>query len=94
MAIDFHCDQCGRALQAADDHAGRHGKCKHCGHSVVVPGLSAAAEQPLHLEPLESTEPPRAPVHLLSDHESLKFQIESTASPAASSDPNAIDGVA
>ncbi len=87
MAIHFHCEQCGHALQAASDQAGRHGKCKHCGHSVVVPAVSQAPQQPLHLKPPESSEPTRSPIHLLAEHERLAFQVE----PAAKAEPSAIE---
>ncbi len=79
MAIHFHCEQCGHALQAADNLAGRHGKCKHCGHAVVVPAVSQTSEQPLRFEPLESSDQLRAPIHLLSGHEPLAFHVEATA---------------
>ncbi len=76
MAIHFQCPQCGHPLHAADEHAGRHGKCKQCGHTLVIPALAQSVEQPLHLKPPESSSPPRAPVHLLSEHEPLAFQAE------------------
>jgi len=35
--IRFLCGQCGRKLTVADAHAGRRGKCPHCGHAVHIP---------------------------------------------------------
>jgi DNA-directed RNA polymerase subunit RPC12/RpoP len=35
MAIKVMC-KCGRALNAPDDAAGRHGKCPACGHRLLI----------------------------------------------------------
>ena len=89
MAIHFHCGVCGHSLQAADDLAGRSGRCKYCGEAVVVPGLAESPQAPLRLEPLERHEPARAPAHLLADHEPLTFHAD--AGPAAGPVGHALD---
>ena len=38
--IEFKCGNCGVAIRAADDKAGRPGKCPKCGSQVQVPGKS------------------------------------------------------
>ena len=40
--INFKCDSCGKAFSVSDEMAGRKGKCKGCGKSLLVPGLRAA----------------------------------------------------
>lgn len=37
MSIRFHCEQCGHPIDVADRLGGQHGRCKHCGHRLVVP---------------------------------------------------------
>jgi len=52
MAIEFHCEHCGRLVRAADEHAGKRGKCPTCHQSVYVPTPSEALE-PLRLAPID-----------------------------------------
>jgi hypothetical protein len=42
MSIEFAC-QCGKKHRAADEHAGKRAKCKHCGQIAVIPGAKAEA---------------------------------------------------
>lgn len=37
MSIQFHCEGCGKLVQAPDSAAGRQGKCPTCGHIMYVP---------------------------------------------------------
>ena len=37
MAIVFECGTCGRALAAAEQHAGRQTMCPKCGELTTVP---------------------------------------------------------
>jgi len=56
MSIQFQCERCGHAFDVDDRFEGKHGSCKHCGHSVVVPGRQAnpeASAPPLRLRPLD-----------------------------------------
>ncbi len=52
MAIEFHCEHCGRLVRAADEHAGKRGKCPTCHQSVYVPTPSDVLE-PLRLAPID-----------------------------------------
>ncbi len=40
--ITFNCDNCGKTFSVADDLAGRKGKCKGCGKSLLVPRATSA----------------------------------------------------
>lgn len=52
MAIEFHCQHCGHKVRAADEHAGKHGRCPTCKQSVYIPTPSEDLE-PLRLAPLD-----------------------------------------
>ena len=58
MAIEFHCEHCGKLIRTADEHAGKRGKCPHCQNSVYIPSPADAVE-PLDLKPLDSRDEQR-----------------------------------
>ena len=37
MAIEFKCPHCHKPLEAADELAGKKGKCPSCSQTVTVP---------------------------------------------------------
>lgn len=56
MAIEFHCDHCGKHVRTSDEHAGKRGRCPFCKGSVYIPTPSDQIE-PLGLAPVDpSTE--------------------------------------
>lgn len=50
MAIEFHCEHCGKLVRAADEHAGKRGKCPGCQQSVYIPNPEI---EPLPIAPLD-----------------------------------------
>lgn len=52
MAIELHCNHCGRLVRAPDDAGGKHGKCPSCHQAVYIPTPTEAIE-PLSLEPVD-----------------------------------------
>lgn len=50
MAIELHCNHCGKLVRAPDDAGGKHGKCPACHQSVYIPTPSDQLE-PLPLAP-------------------------------------------
>ena len=52
MAIEFHCDHCGKLIRAPQDAAGRQGKCPHCQQSVYIKTPSDQIEE-VGLTPLD-----------------------------------------
>jgi hypothetical protein len=52
MAIEFHCEHCGRMVRAPDDAAGKRGRCPSCHQTVYIPTPSDQIE-PLELEPMD-----------------------------------------
>jgi phage FluMu protein Com len=51
MAIELHCEHCGKLVKAPDDAAGKHGKCPTCHQSVYIP---SADVEPLDLQPIDA----------------------------------------
>ncbi len=59
MPIQFQCPSCGNTISVADQHAGKRGRCKHCGHDITIPG--AAAAQPAAVAAPHPAVPPPPP---------------------------------
>jgi hypothetical protein len=75
MSIRFVCRHCRRPIEVDDALHGRHGKCKHCGHTLVVPDKHAPSEEPgLRLQPPDENEPVRGVAHLLDSPKPLSMQ--------------------
>jgi len=54
MPIKFHCEHCGKKIDAPDTAGGKRGKCPACHNRVYVPQVDADDE--LKLAPLDETE--------------------------------------
>lgn len=53
MAIVFHCEYCGKKIEAADNAGGKWGKCPSCHNKLYVPGTAVGEE--LKLAPIDET---------------------------------------
>ena len=51
MSITFHCEHCGKKIEAPDSASGKRGKCPRCHNKVHVPGLDTDEE--LKLAPID-----------------------------------------
>ncbi len=51
MSIAFHCEHCGKKIEAPDDAGGKWGKCPVCHNRVYVPGKEV--DDGLRLAPLD-----------------------------------------
>jgi hypothetical protein len=58
MAIVFHCEYCGKKIEAADNAGGKWGKCPSCHNKLYVPGTAVGEE--LKLAPVDETAMERA----------------------------------
>jgi len=56
MSITFHCEHCGKKIEAPDIAGGKWGKCPGCKNKVYVPSKEAAAEDELRLAPIDTEE--------------------------------------
>ena len=57
MAIVFHCDHCGKKVEAQDSAGGKWAKCPRCHNKIYVPDLHADEE--LKLAPIDESEEER-----------------------------------
>jgi hypothetical protein len=55
MSIKFHCEHCGKKIDAPDTAGGKWGKCPSCHNKVYVP-QPKAEEDELKLAPIDETE--------------------------------------
>jgi hypothetical protein len=55
MAIVFHCEHCGRKIEAADTAGGKWGKCPACHNKIYVPRPLNNEEDELKLAPIDPT---------------------------------------
>ena len=53
MAIVFHCEYCGKKIEAADNAGGKWGKCPSCHNKLYVPSIETGDE--LKLAPVDET---------------------------------------
>jgi len=51
MSITFHCEHCGKKIEAPDNAGGKWGKCPACHNKLYVPGLDSDEE--LKLAPID-----------------------------------------
>jgi hypothetical protein len=51
MAITFHCEHCGKKIEAQDSAGGKWGKCPACHNKLYIPGLESDEE--LKLAPID-----------------------------------------
>lgn len=54
MAIVFHCEYCGKKIEAADNAGGKWGKCPSCHNKLYVPGTAVGED--LKLAPINETD--------------------------------------
>ncbi|MHC4172847.1 MAG: hypothetical protein ACYST5_07900 [Planctomycetota bacterium] len=57
MAIIFHCDHCGKKIEAPDSAGGKWGKCPGCHNKLYVP--SPDSDEELKLAPIDESEEER-----------------------------------
>ena len=57
MAIIFHCEYCGKKIEAAESAGGKWGKCPACHNRLYVPTLDSGEE--LKLAPIDVTDKER-----------------------------------
>lgn len=59
MAITFHCDHCGKKIEAQDSAGGKWGKCPSCHNKLYVPKPDTGDEEELKLAPIDESEEER-----------------------------------
>jgi len=56
MAIVFHCEHCGKKIDAPADVGGKWGKCPACHNRVYIPLPEPGPDDDLRLAPLDETD--------------------------------------
>jgi hypothetical protein len=59
MSITFHCEHCGKKIEAQDSAGGKWGKCPACHKKLYVPKPDAGGDEELRLAPIDETEEER-----------------------------------
>jgi hypothetical protein len=54
MTIPFHCEHCGKKIEAPDNAGGKWGKCPACHNKVYVP--AAEVDEELKLAPMDTND--------------------------------------
>jgi hypothetical protein len=54
MAITFHCEHCGKKIEAPDNAGGKWGKCPACHNKVYVP--ASEVDEELKLAPMDTSD--------------------------------------
>lgn len=80
MAIEFHCEHCGKMIRAGDEHGGKHGKCPSCHQRVYIP---TADIEPLDFAPINAAEDRRAE-QMRRESQQLAENLLNDRAPAAS----------
>ncbi|HUW17907.1 MAG TPA: hypothetical protein VMW16_01235 [Sedimentisphaerales bacterium] len=57
MAIVFHCDYCGKKIEAQDSAGGKWGNCPACHNRLYVPDMTI--DEDLKLAPIDETDEER-----------------------------------
>jgi len=53
MAIIFHCEHCGKKIEASEKVGGKWGKCPSCHNKIYVPNLNPDDGEELKLAPVD-----------------------------------------
>ncbi len=92
MAIKFHCEYCGKRIEAADSAGGRWGKCPACHNKLYVPALDSGEE--LKLAPIDETDLEREKRLLAETHrltQDILQEREVPLGPAETNGPIEVD---
>jgi hypothetical protein len=73
MGISFHCEHCGRKIEAPDTAGGKWGKCPACHNKVYVPANTPPDDE-LRLAPID-TEEERKRKKMLAEVDHLREEI-------------------
>lgn len=94
MGIVFHCEYCGKKIEAPDRTGGKWGKCPACHNKLYVPDLGSGEE--LKLAPIDESEQEREKQlmaetyklsqDILSEKETLAASTEDAVSVSSVSD--------
>ncbi len=82
MSIKFHCDHCGKKIEAQDGAGGKWGKCPACHNKIYIPDLIADDE--LKLAPINETEEKRKNRLMAETHQLTQDILQEREAPEGS----------
>ena len=91
MAIVFHCEHCGKKIDAPADAGGKWGKCPACHSRVYVPLPEPDPNDDLRLAPLDETDEERRNRLLSETFQLTQDILQEKAMPEESEDVPATD---
>jgi len=86
MSIKFHCEHCGKKIDAPDSAGGKWGKCPSCHNKVYVP-QPKAEEDELKLAPIDETEEEKQKRLLAESFQITQSILQEKNSPDAPGSP-------
>ena len=91
MAIEFHCEHCGKLVKAPDEAGGKKGKCPGCQQTVYIPTPREQIE-PLEIAPIDANEEQERQ-RLLDETRNIQRQLmDEREAPAAPATPTPSGG--
>ena len=85
MAIIFHCEHCGKKIEAADSAGGKWGKCPACHNKLYVPASESGEE--LKLAPIDLTAEEREKQLLAETHRLTQDILKEREIPEGAAEP-------
>jgi hypothetical protein len=85
MAIVFHCEHCGKKIEAADTAGGKWGKCPACHNRLYVPSMDTGEE--LKLAPLDESDREREKRLMAETYKLTQDILKEREAPEGSQDP-------
>lgn len=86
MAIEFHCEHCGKIIKAPPETAGRRGKCPHCQGVCYIPAAPDEAD-PYDLTPEDPEAERRRAREEAAAHEIQRKLLHERAEPGGPDKP-------
>jgi hypothetical protein len=84
MGIVFHCEYCGKKIEAPDRTGGKWGKCPACHNKLYVPDLGSGEE--LKLAPIDESEQEREKQLMAETYKLSQDILSEKETPAASAE--------
>lgn len=85
MAIIFHCNHCGKKIEAADSAGGKWGKCPACHNKLYVP--QPKPDEELKLAPVDESEEEKRKRLLAETHQLTQDILQEREVPPETASP-------
>ena len=93
MPIKFHCDHCGKKIEAPDNAGGKWGKCPSCHNKLYVPNLNPDDEE-LKLAPIDTSAKEREKQLMAETYRLTQDILQERVVPEGGTDTDDLDDTA